>query len=214
METDTRLYRQAFALAVFTIVYNLVEGLVSVYFGYEDETLSLFGFGIDSFVEVVSGLGIMQMVIRIRNNPGSPVSRFEIRALRITGYGFYILALGLAAGIILNLVKGHKPESTLWGAIISSVSIVVMLWLVISKNRVGKKLNSEPILADSRCTLVCIYMSVVLLVSSALYELTGFAYADSLGAAGLIWFSFSEGRESLAKAARRDYRCCDEEVQN
>jgi len=208
VETRDKLYRQAFFLSIFTIAYNLVEGLVSVFFGFSDETLSLFGFGVDSFIEAISGFGIMQMVIRIRRNPESPVSDFEVRALRITGYGFYILALGLAAGIIMNLVKGHKPESTFWGTVISSVSIVVMLWLLISKNRVGKRLNSEPVLADSRCTLVCIYMSVVLLISSGVYELTGFAWADTIGAAGLLWFSFSEGREALMKAKKRDYGCC------
>lgn len=210
----SKYYRIAFYLAVFTIVFNIVEGLVSVFFGVSGETLTLFGFGIDSFIEAISGFGILQMVIRIRMNPGSPVSNFEIRALKITGYGFYVLAVGLAAGIVVNLVEGHKPESTFWGTIISSVSIVVMLWLLISKNRVGKKLNSEPILADSRCTLICIYMSVVLLISSAVYEFTGFAYADVLGAAGLLWFSFTEGREALEKAKKKTYECCGDESQN
>jgi len=65
----------------------------------------------------------------------------------------------------------------------------------------GRKLNAEPVIADARCTLVCIYMSVVLLVSSVIYELTGFGWVDTLGAIGLAWFSFSEGREAFEKAA-------------
>jgi divalent metal cation (Fe/Co/Zn/Cd) transporter len=201
-------YKTAAMLAVFTICYNIAEGLVSMFLGYTDETLALFGFGADSFIEVISGVGILQMVVRIRKNPGSPVSGFEVRALKITGYGFYLLSLGLAVGIIVNLVKGHKPESAFWGTVISLVSIFVMLWLVISKRRTGRALNSEPILADANCTLVCIYMSLVLLASSALYELTGFAYADSIGAAGLIWLSIREGMESLKKARLRSYLEC------
>ncbi len=208
-----QFYRRAFYLAIFTIGYNVIEGLVSIFLGYEDETLVLFGFGIDSFIEVISGLGILQMVLRIRKNPGDPVSGFEVRALKITGYAFFALSFGLTAGIVVNLINGHKPESTLWGTLISIISIVVMSLLVMMKERVGKALGSAPVLADANCTMVCIYMSIVLLISSVLYELTGFAYADILGTAGLIWFSVAEGREALEKARERSYEtdCCHEE---
>ena len=93
----TQLYKTAFNLAVFTIIYNLIEGLVSVYFGYEDESLTLFGFGIDSFIEMVSGLGIAHMVIRIKQNPDTNRDNFEKTALRITGWGFYVLVAGPVA---------------------------------------------------------------------------------------------------------------------
>jgi len=70
METQTvdsnKLYKLAFGLAIFTIVYNIVEGIISTYLGYEDESLALFGFGADSFIEVISGFGIAHMVLRIR----------------------------------------------------------------------------------------------------------------------------------------------------
>jgi divalent metal cation (Fe/Co/Zn/Cd) transporter len=207
-QAESGFYRTALFLSLFTIVYNVLEGAVCVWFGYKDETLTLFGFGIDSFIEVISGLGIFQMILRIRRHPDTAVSNFEIRALRITGFGFMILALGLIAGIVVNLVEHHKPQSTLWGTIISSISILVMLWLVISKRSVGRKLGSSAILADAACSQVCIYMSVVLLVSSALYQLTGFTYADVLGSAGLVWFSLAEGREALQKAKERKYSAC------
>ena len=204
---ETRLYRTALLLSLFTIFYNILEGFVCMYFGYQDETLTLFGFGADSFIEVFSGLGIFQMILRIRKHPGTPVSRFEIRALHITGIGFIILALGLTGGIILNLISHHKPQSTFWGTLISSLSIVVMLWLIISKRKVGKKLNSSAILADAACNQVCIYMSLVLLFSSVIYEFTGFAYADVIGSAGLVWFSIVEGKEALKKTRERNYDC-------
>ncbi len=195
-----KLYRQVLFLSLFTIGYNIVEGLVSMYFGYKDETLSLFGFGIDSFIEVISGLGILQMVVRIRKNPENSVNRSEVTALKITGWSFYGLSLGLFAGGIISVVKHHKPVTTFWGIVIAIVSIVVMFWLAISKFRVGKKMDSAPVIADANCTKVCIYMSIVLLAASLIYELTGFAYADVIGAAGLIWFSVSEGHEALEKA--------------
>jgi divalent metal cation (Fe/Co/Zn/Cd) transporter len=205
--SDQVLYSRAFRLSLFTIFYNLAEGLVSMILGYEDETLALFGFGADSFIEVLSGVGIAIMIIRIRKNPDSLLSRFEITALKITGTAFYLLAIGLLAGIAVNILKQHKPETTLWGILISLVSIAVMTWLVLSKKKVGKKLNSEPILADANCTKICIYMSLVLLVSSVIYELTGFAYADAIGAAGLVYFSWSEGREAFEKAREKDCSC-------
>lgn len=178
-----------------------------MFLGYEDETLSLFGFGADSFIEVMSGVGIAVMIMRIRQNPGSSRSRFEIRALKITGIAFFLLSAGLITGIVINLITRNKPETTLWGIIISIVSIAVMLWLMNAKKNVGKKLRSDPVIADANCTKVCVYMSVVLLVASLVYELTGFAYADAIGAAGLAYFSTTEGIEAFEKAKGKECEC-------
>ena len=204
---EQKLYKRAYQLSLFTIFYNIIEGIVSVFFGIEDETLALFGFGVDSFIEVMSGIGIAVMILRMRKNPGGPKSTFETKALKITGTAFYILSAGLLAGIIINLVNRHKPETTLWGIIISLISITVMVWLMYAKKKVGHKLSSEPIIADGNCTRVCVYMSLVLLASSLIYELTGFAYADVIGAAGLIYFSISEGREAFEKAKGKECEC-------
>ncbi|MBE0646881.1 MAG: cation transporter [Bacteroidales bacterium] len=208
MMRNKKLFRTAFYLAIFTVVYNLIEGVISMVLGYSDETLALFGFGVDSFIEVISGIGIMIMVIRIWKNPGKPITPFEITALRITGMGFYLLSIGLATGIIINLLQGHKPESTFWGIVVSVISILTMSWLVWAKKRVGKRLNSEPVIADANCTMVCLYMSIVLLISSLIYEFTGFPYIDAIGAAGLIWFSVKEGMEAMEKAKKRSYAEC------
>ena len=199
INSEQKFYRQAYWLSLFTIFYNIIEGIVSMVLGYEDETLSLFGFGADSFIEVLSGVGIAIMILRIKQNPDSPKSKFEITALKITGTAFYLLSAGLLAGIILNLISHHKPETTLWGVIIALVSIAVMFWLMTAKKGIGKKLHSEPIIADANCTKICIYMSIVLLVSSLVYEFTGFAYADAIGAAGLIYLSVNEGKEAFEK---------------
>ena len=197
-------------LAIFTVFYNIAEGVIAVFFGISDGALTLFGFGVDSFIEVMSGLGILAMVIRIRQNPDTSRTRFEITALRITGTAFYLLALGLGSTAIYNLFGTHKPQTTLPGLFISVVSIAVMWALVIGKRKNGHALNSIPILADANCTLVCIYMSMVLLASSLIYELTGFGFADSIGALGLIYFSIKEGRESFDKANGLECECEDE----
>jgi divalent metal cation (Fe/Co/Zn/Cd) transporter len=211
-QTSINKYWQfALWLALFTIFYNFAEGLISIYFGAQDETLTLFGFGIDSFIEVMSGFGILAMVLRIRQNTDAPRSQFERTALRITGTSFYLLATGLGATAIYNLFTAHEPTTTLPGLVISLISIAVMWVLVMGKRKVGRALSSSPILADANCTMVCIYMSVVLLASSLIYQFTGFGFVDSLGALGLIYFSINEGKEAFEKAAGiDDDRCVDE----
>jgi len=202
-----RYYRYALWLGFFTVFYNLLEGLVSIFFGVHDEALTLFGFGVDSFIEVMSGIGIIAMVYRIRWNPDTPRSQFERTALRITGTSFYLLTTGLAFTAIYNILINHQPETTWPGLIISLVSIVMMWALVSFKRKVGRALDSAPILADANCTLVCIYMSLVLLGASLINELTGFGFIDSLGALGLIYFSFNEGKESFQKAKGMECDC-------
>ncbi len=208
---QNRFYDYALWLAIFTIAYNLLEGLVSVYFGAHDEALTLFGFGVDSFIEVMSGIGILAMVIRIRQHPDTSRGGFERTALRITGWGFYLLAMGLLLTVIYNLFTGHKPTTTLSGTIISLISIAIMWALVTGKRKVGLRLNSAPILADANCTMVCIYMSAVLLAASLIYQFTGFGFTDSLGAIGLIYFSINEGKESLDRAAGAENGCADDD---
>lgn len=205
--SDRKLYSTAFNLSMFTIFYNIIEGVVSMVLGLEDETLSLFGFGADSFIEVISGVGIAVMIIRIRKNPGSPRSKFEINALKITGTSFFLLSAGLILGIVLNTINHKKPETTIWGVVISLVSIAVMVWLMMAKKNVGRRLGSDAIIADANCTKVCVYMSLVLLLSSLIYELTGFAWSDAIGAGGLAYFSLSEGREAFEKAKGKECTC-------
>ena len=211
MKTDKiNLYKYAVILAFITIFYNLVEGLISIYFGIQDETISLFGFGVDSFVEVISGIGILHMLIRIKNK-GEERDEFEKTALRITGTAFYILAAGLTATAIFNIYISHKPETTFWGIVISLISIITMSVLIFFKMKVGRTLNSKALIADANCTKTCLYLSVILLAASVGYELTGLGGIDSLGAFLIAYFSFKEGREAFEKARTgKDCECEDE----
>jgi len=194
------LYRTATLLALITIFYNMLEGVVSVWFGAEDETISLFGFGLDSFVEVISGIGIWHMLRRL--SAGNPADRdpFERRALQITGGAFYLLAAGLVATAVLSILQGHHPETTRWGIIVSLVSIAAMWLLIHYKVKVGTALNSPAILADAACTRTCLRLSLVLLVASAGYALTGIGWLDAAGTLLIALLSLSEGREAFAKA--------------
>lgn len=205
---QAKLYRQANFLAIFTIIYNLAEGLISVLFGAADETLSLFGFGLDSFIEVVSAVGIWHMLQRIKTNKGNTRDEFETRALTITGTSFYVLAVGLAVTALIDIKMGYKPESTRWGIIISLVSIGFM-WLIIHyKTKVGRALGSAAILADAACSRACLYLSLVLLIASSSFYLTGIDSLDALGAGLIAWLAFREGREAFQKAKGASCTCC------
>jgi divalent metal cation (Fe/Co/Zn/Cd) transporter len=213
------LYERALILAMITVFYNVAEGLVSVFFGIEDESISLFGFGLDSFVEVVSGIGIWHMTGRIRNNGGESLDHFEQQALRITGTAFYVLTAGLAITSLINLYHGHKPESTFWGIIISAISIFSMWLLIRAKVSVGKKLNSRAILADAACTRACLQLSVVLLMASVGYKLTGIGGLDSIGGLIIGGLCYREGKEAFEKARLGSIACtcggtCDKKGDN
>ena len=203
-----QLYRGAFILAMLTIVFALAEAIFSTYFGYSDESFSLFGFGVGSFIEVVSAIGVAHMILRIKHDESSDRSNFEKAALRITGTGFYILVIGLVITCIYNVWTRHKPETTLSGIVIALFSIVLMLALFYGKRRVGGQLNSDAILADAGCTKVCIYMSLVLLVVSGIYQLTHLPYIDAIGTLGIAYFSFKEGKECFEKARSNKHCLC------
>lgn len=202
-----KLYVQANFLALFTIFYNLVEGGASVWFGTADETLALFGFGVDSFIEVISAVGVWHMLTRIKANGGESRDEFEQRALRITGAAFYILSAGLVVTAFINLYQQHKPETTVWGIVISLLSMSFMWFLIRQKTRVGTALNSPAILADAACSRACLYLSAVLLIASVGYELTGIGSLDAIGAILIAWLTIREGREAFGKARGMSCSC-------
>jgi divalent metal cation (Fe/Co/Zn/Cd) transporter len=207
-EQEDKLYKSAILLSILTIIFNLFEGLASVYFGYKDETLTLFGFGADSFIEMISAAGIYVMVKRIMCNPQSHRNKFETTSLQITGMSFYLLSAGLLFSVVVNLYNRNKPRTAIAGVIIALISIAAMVSLIYGKQYIGKKLNSVPILADANCTRVCVYMSLVLLISSLIYEMTGFGYMDSIGTIGIIYLSVKEGKEAFEKAKGIDTCNC------
>ena len=198
-ECDNLLAR-ANLLALFTIGYNLVEGIVSMALGAADETLALFGFGADSFIEVLSAVGVWHMLRRIRLNGGETRDAFERRALRITGLAFYLLTGGLLLTAAVNLLQQQKPVTTLWGIVVSLVSVSFMWLLIQHKMKVGRALNSPAILADAACSRACLYLSLVLLLASLGFQLTGIGSLDALGALVIALLAGKEGREAFAKA--------------
>ena len=209
--TDSKSFKGlvsfALLLSVITILYNIAEGLISIFFGLNDETLALFGFGLDSFVEVISGIGILHMIIRMKRNPISERDRFERTALKITGLSFYLLCAGLILASVLLVIKDVKPDTTIVGIVISLISILTMYALLHYKLKVGRALNSDAIIADANCTKTCFYLSFILLASSLSYEVFKIGYLDIAGSLGIAYFAFKEGKESIEKSNSAKLSC-------
>jgi hypothetical protein len=210
-EKKDKLLKTAFVLSLITIIYNLFEGGVSVFFGAGDNSLTLLGFGIDSFVEVISGVGIAHMLIRMKRNIEIDRDNFEKQALKITGFSFYLLAAGLVLGAIVNVIEKVNPSSTIPGLIISIISISTMYFLMNAKMKVGAELKSDAIIADAKCTKTCLQLSIILLAASILYQVFHILYIDTLGTAGIAYLSFKEGKESFEKAKTGRIDCCDDD---
>lgn len=207
-----KLLKKALILAVITIVYNIIEGVVSIFFGAKDDTLALLGFGIDSFVEVISGIGILHMILRMKYSEVMTRDKFERTALIINGSAFYLLTAGLITGSVLNIINNVKPETTLAGIIIATISLGTMYYLMNAKLKVGRELKSDAVIADANCTKTCFYLSIILLISSGLYEIFRISYFDILGSLGIAYYAFKEGRESFEKSRSNDLSCtCDDD---
>ena len=126
--------------------------------------------------------------------------KLEITALKITGFSFYILTAGLIVGGVFNILENIHPATTLAGIIISTISLLTMYILIKYKMKVGKELDSAAIIADANCTKTCFNLSIVLLLSSGLYEIFKINYFDVLGSLVIAYFAFKEGKDAFEKA--------------
>lgn len=162
-------FKIAVAASVFTILYNIIEGVLSIVFGAEGESLALLGFGIDSFLEVTSAILVFVHLVRGK-------TAISLRSERITtgiiSVLVIMLGLGTMATSIYDLVKRNEPETTLPGTIITGISLVFMWGLYLVKRRGAKLLDSATLKVDSKCTLGCIKLSCVVFAGSLIFLLT------------------------------------------
>jgi cation diffusion facilitator family transporter len=190
-------HRKAFYLSVFTVAYNFLEGIVSVAAGTVSGSIALVGFGLDSFVESLSG-GIMIWRFRgLGNLSHEEEERMEAKAARLVAYTFFILGAYVLYESLKKLIFREPPEPSILGIIIAVVSLVVMPVLFLMKNRIGKSIGSRSLVADSKQTLVCCYLSVALLAGLGLNYLFGIWWADPTAGLIIVVFLMREGYEVL-----------------
>lgn len=196
-EQRRRLGRRAQLLAGASVTYNLLEAAVAITAGVVASSVALVGFGLDSIVEVGSGLVILWQF----RHP-LPETR-EKQALRLIAVSFFALAAYVAAESVRTLLGATNPDASPLGIGIAAASLVVMPFLSWAQRRTGRELGSGSVVADSKQTLLCTYLSAVLLVGLVLNATLGWSWADPL--AGLVIAAVAV-REGLR--AWRGENCC------
>lgn len=186
--------RRALHLSLFTVGYNVAEGLASVLAGGAAGSVALVGFGLDSFVESLSG-GIM--IWRFRGPGGRQAERRERRAVRGVGWTFFILGAWVLFSAARKLWLGERPEASVAGIIITLLSLVVMPLLYAAKRRTARRLGSRSLAADARQTLACMGMSAGVLLGLVLNAAAGVWQADGVVGIVIALLLFREGREAL-----------------
>jgi divalent metal cation (Fe/Co/Zn/Cd) transporter len=201
---QNKLIHTARWLSFLTIFYNVLEGLISIYFGIEEESLSLLGFGLDSFVEVASASIVL---LKLQNdNPNQTLAR-ERRATFWIGVLFLLLASSIMGSSAYKLWIGGAPETTVPGIVISLISLGFMFYLYRAKLSVGFKLDSATIMADARCSLACIKLSFILLAGSLLFFFFPFLWwLDSVAATVLSLFIFLEGFDLVSHSRQEEFK--------
>ncbi len=196
--------RYARALAILTITYNLVEGLVSMGFGWSDDSMALFGFGADSFIEVFSALLILWRLKA--DGCGDDLIARERKVTKAIGWLLLMLAAGTIGGSLLQLkAKGH-PTTTLPGVIVSLASLGFMIYLWRAKLAAAKALDSRAVASDASCSLACIQLSAILLVGSLVFFVAPrLWWMDGVAALVLALFIAKEGWEMRKAAKREDF---------
>jgi divalent metal cation (Fe/Co/Zn/Cd) transporter len=195
----TAVVRHGRRLEYFTIAWNALEGLVAVVAGAIAGSISLVGFGIDSFIEVTSG-----SVLLWRMSVDVEVQRRELnerRALRIVGVCLLLLASYIAYESVFDLWSRRAPEHSIPGIVLACVSLVVMPLLSRAKRKVGRALGSAAMHPDARQTEFCTYLSAILLAGLLLNAFFGLWWADPAAALTMVPVVAKEGIEGLQSKA-------------
>jgi len=192
----TKLKRRALLLSFFTVLYNIAEGILSILAGVWAGSVSLVGFGLDSAVESLSA---MIMVWRFKKDDLDPDEEetVEERALNYVGYTFFVLGFYVLYESISKLYRAEIPEPSLLGIIIALASIIVMPLLFYLKYRTGKDLKSKSLIADSKETLSCFFLSIALLTGLLLNYFWGIWQADPIIGLLISVYLLREGYEIL-----------------
>ncbi len=193
----SELIQQAITAQYALLAYNLAEAAASLFFGAAAGSIALVSFGLDSLVESLSTI-----IVTLRLRKSGKVSceeeeRHEKRALKLVGYSFLLLAAYVFFESGRKLLVHEQPEASLPGILIALASILFMTFLSNFRHRLGHEIKSNALVADSRQTQLCVYMSYSLLVGIGLNFLFGWWWADPLAGIFIAALSALEGKKAL-----------------
>jgi divalent metal cation (Fe/Co/Zn/Cd) transporter len=188
-------------LEYFTIGWNSLEGLGALATGLIAGSISLVGFGVDSFIEVTSAVALLWRLSLIAGEESREQN--ERFTLRIVGICFLVLSLYVASVAISNLWRRHAPAHSIAGIVVACAALVAMPLLSHAKKRVGEQLGSAAMFADARQADFCTYLSAILLVGLILNAATGWWWSDPVAALIMTPIIAKEGIDALQGKA-----CC------
>jgi divalent metal cation (Fe/Co/Zn/Cd) transporter len=204
------LLRRALGLEYLTVGWNILEGLVAVTAALAAGSIALLGFGIDSFVECASGLVLIwRLTAERRGIDEEAVERFDRRAHKLVGASLFLLASYIALDAAHALWRQERPEPSIVGIVLTTVSIAAMAWLARAKRRAAAALHSRALEADAFQTTACFWLSIITLGGIGLNAIFGWWWADPVAALGMTWFISREGVEAWRG---EDCRCANDEL--
>jgi cation diffusion facilitator family transporter len=196
-----QLHRWGVRLEWFTVAWNVVEGVVAIGAGLATGSVSLIGFGADSFIEVISAVALLWRLRKAGPNASAEErGEAERRALYLVAATFFLLSAYIAYEAVGALLSGEGPEDSTVGLVLSVVSLLVMPALAYGKQRTGREMGSEALKADAVETWVCSYLSLALLAGVGLNAAFGWWWADSVGAVAMLPVILWQGWETLGEA--------------
>jgi divalent metal cation (Fe/Co/Zn/Cd) transporter len=196
MSTERRaLVRRGLTLNYVTLVYNSLEGVLSLGAGIVAGSIALVGFGADSVIELAASVAALW---RLRADLDEERrERVEILSHRFIGVSFLALALYVGYSAIASLLRGAAPQRSLLGVGIALASLIVMPALARAKRRVAARLTSGALAAEAKQTMICAYLSAILLAGLGLRALAGWWWADPLAGLAMVPFMVWEGIEGV-----------------
>lgn len=204
VERRITLHRRALWVEYITVGWNVVEAVVAIGAGLIASSVALIGFGADSTIEVISAVGLLWRLRRA--GPHATVSEegaAEKRALYVVATTFFLLAFYITWEAVMSLISREEPLTSPVGIILAVLSLAIMPTLAIVKQRVGKEMGSRALVADSKETWVCSYLSLILLLGVGAYAVAGWWWADPVGALAMLPIIIWQGWETLAEAGER-----------
>jgi divalent metal cation (Fe/Co/Zn/Cd) transporter len=180
-------------LSLFTVVYNLIEGSISVGVGNIFGSISLVGFGLDSFIESLSGMILVWRFTRSNKSADVHNDKTEQKAIRMISYTFFILAFYIVYESTYKLLSNKPPQESVFGIIIAMISIIVMTFLYRSKKTLGFDKHIRSLVADSKQTLACIWLSIIMLFGVGLNYFFNIWWSDAVAGLVIAGFLLKEG---------------------
>ena len=200
------LLRRARIAEALTLAWMAVELVVALWAGIAARSVALTTFGVDSGIELFTAAVVLRMfILHTERATEEELDARERQASRLVGWGLYGLIAYILATSVWSLASGSRPESSPAGIALAVAALLVMPPLWRWRLGLARRLDSPALRADAACSLVCIYMSAVLLAGLLLNSLLGWWWADPVAALGMIWWIRGEASEAL-EAARAGVR--------